>query len=357
MADFGLIKPAFWGGERRSWSDAEVRLGLYLLSCEHRNLEGLYRLPLGYVVTDLDWPLEKVSRMVAKLVERGFCDYDQDAEVVFVCKSLKHQAPKGTPRLKGAAKAIARVPSTRLMGPFFEACRRYAPALWDELGQPTPDGPDTPSGPHQDGGGSQATTPSNGYSAAAHPETDTEPEREPEPEPEAAAAREHTREALRVETALGLLATRHKVKPPSAADLDVVLADYPHYDIERALDEVKRWAARACPSSLLGAFRSELIKAGELPVAKRTVAVSVAPAAAADVEHWTAARARLQERVSETAWDIYLVLLDLAGVDGDTIVLCGPGEIVGHLRGRYLPVIAETIGRPVQIIEAEVAAA
>lgn len=180
MADFGLIKPVFWDGDRRGWSDAEYALSFYLMTCRHRNLEGFYQLPKGYAVTDLGWDLEKVTATLSALIGHGFCDYDETVEVVFVRKSLKHQQPKGPARIKGAVKSIRLVPSTHLLGPFYEACRTYAPDLWEALERPSGDGLNTPTGPSGDGRRESPETPNRGSVEVAHPETETETDAETE---------------------------------------------------------------------------------------------------------------------------------------------------------------------------------
>jgi hypothetical protein len=227
MADFGLIKPAFWSVEQRGWSDAERALGAYLLSCRHRNLEGFYELPLGYVVTDLNWSPNKTQETLASLIRRRFCDYDEAAEVVFVCKSLKHLAPKGIPRIKGAVRSLGKVPPTHLIGPFYEACRRYAPDLWKELGEPTADGIDTPSVHPQVGSDEPSHTPTSGYSEAAPPETYTEADVERE-------AEEETEEEERAQVAAGIAAGVYHPRFQDVLNiLEAVRERVPTFEVEK----------------------------------------------------------------------------------------------------------------------------
>ena len=50
------VTPAFWGDEKvAGWNDDTRLLALYLLTCEHRTLEGLFRLPKGYIMADDLW--------------------------------------------------------------------------------------------------------------------------------------------------------------------------------------------------------------------------------------------------------------------------------------------------------------
>lgn len=56
MARYYPVSPLYWSDSKvQSWSNETKMLGLYLLTCEHRNLEGLYRLPFAYVEADLGW--------------------------------------------------------------------------------------------------------------------------------------------------------------------------------------------------------------------------------------------------------------------------------------------------------------
>lgn len=151
MAKYYPVFPKFWRGDRRKWSDPTRLLALYLLTCEHRNLEGLYYLPRPYVAADLAWPLEKVEAVLAELEDAAFCAYDETAEVVLVPKALAHQTPKTPKQIAGALNALEAVPATRLLGAFVEACRTHAPDLADAIGNPLHAVETTPSESHPDG--------------------------------------------------------------------------------------------------------------------------------------------------------------------------------------------------------------
>lgn len=134
MAKYYPVWPKYWRGARKRWDDQAKLLGLYLLTCEHRNLEGLYFLPKSYVVGDLGWPMRTVDRALSVLIADGFCAYDEDAEVILVPKALAHQAPKTEKQITGATRALALVPDTSLWHAFLEACRSHAPSLADAIG-------------------------------------------------------------------------------------------------------------------------------------------------------------------------------------------------------------------------------
>lgn len=69
--------------------DAQAQaLAAYLYSNHHSNMIGLYYLPLGYASHDLGWD---VTRAMSVLVEQGFCEYDYNNSVVFVCDMARQQ--------------------------------------------------------------------------------------------------------------------------------------------------------------------------------------------------------------------------------------------------------------------------
>lgn len=134
MARYYPISPLFWSDATvRSWiaegSDRTVVLALYLLTCEHRNLEGLYRLPKAYVSADLGWEAEAVGEHMARLLSDEFIEYDEMPQVVFVRNALKYQQPKSKPQIKGAITSLEHVPATPLLDSLLRVADTHAPIL------------------------------------------------------------------------------------------------------------------------------------------------------------------------------------------------------------------------------------
>ena len=63
MRDYGKVHTSFWisDGMRRV-SDGARLLALYLLTGQHTNMNGCFRLPDGYVSEDLNWTSERVAK-------------------------------------------------------------------------------------------------------------------------------------------------------------------------------------------------------------------------------------------------------------------------------------------------------
>jgi hypothetical protein len=137
MARYYPVSPLFWTDEKVThWDDQETLLALYLLTCEHRNLEGLFRLPLAYIQADLEWEAPDTENRLQRLIQDGFVAYDNEARVIFLTKALKYHEPKADKQVQGAVNALQMVPPTVLWDGFVEAARQYAPALYKAIGNP-----------------------------------------------------------------------------------------------------------------------------------------------------------------------------------------------------------------------------
>jgi hypothetical protein len=171
VANHYRVSPKYWiKARRRGWNDAQTTLGLYLLTCEHRNLEGLYRLPKPYIAADLDWPARKVEETLAALCEAGFAAYDEDAQMVLIPKALKHQAPSTDNQIKGAIAQLERIPRTSLWDAFRMACASHCPKLADAIAVRWPSHEDGASHAHA---GSRAPTSSSSSSSSSPPKPPT----------------------------------------------------------------------------------------------------------------------------------------------------------------------------------------
>lgn len=146
MANHYRVSPKFWLKARhREWTDAQTTLALYLLTCEHRNLEGLYRLPKPYIAADLGWPVKKVEDASSVIFASGFALYDPDAEMVLIPNALKHQSPSTENQIKGAIAQLERIPRTSLWDGFRIACESHCERLADAIETRWPRDPDDPS--------------------------------------------------------------------------------------------------------------------------------------------------------------------------------------------------------------------
>jgi hypothetical protein len=139
MADgprYYRVSPKFWSSaERLGWDEETRLLALYLLTCDHRSTEGLFRLPKQYILADLEWSAQRLSKPFARLCSDDFIDYDDDAKVMLIVKALAYQSPSNPNGVTAALRALEMVPVTRLDSRFYELSQRYSERLTKALPQ------------------------------------------------------------------------------------------------------------------------------------------------------------------------------------------------------------------------------
>jgi hypothetical protein len=113
-------------------------LALYLLTCPHRTIEGLFVLPKPYICADLKWLPESLGEPFASLCLDGFTDYDEKDQVCLIGKALHYQPPRNPNMVKAAVRRIQMVPKTRLDLAFIEAAIAYCPSLAESLAESLP---------------------------------------------------------------------------------------------------------------------------------------------------------------------------------------------------------------------------
>ena len=135
MAKFASVSPDFWTDVTvAAWSDPQKLLALYLLTCPHRNLQGLYRLSIRYAADDLGWSEARTKRVLEELIADGFAEYDWEAKVVLLPKALRYYQPTTDRQLQGAIQTLAKVPATPLKDRFADLARQHgADKLVDAL--------------------------------------------------------------------------------------------------------------------------------------------------------------------------------------------------------------------------------
>lgn len=111
MRDYGRVHTTFWSSATTSrMSDSGKLLALYLMTCTHNTIAGVFRLPDGYVADDLGWPLERVQQGFAELLANGFVNRCETTKWVWVVKHLKWNPLENPNQRKAAMKVAAQVP-------------------------------------------------------------------------------------------------------------------------------------------------------------------------------------------------------------------------------------------------------
>lgn len=111
MRDYGRVHSTFWSSATTaSLSDDGKLLALYLLTCSHSTIAGVFRLPDGYASEDLGWSLERVSEGFSELFHKGFANRCGTTKWVVVEKHLDWNPPENPNQRKAAAKVIGSIP-------------------------------------------------------------------------------------------------------------------------------------------------------------------------------------------------------------------------------------------------------
>lgn len=138
MAKYWRVSPRFWYQSHLS-DDAKL-LALYMLTCEHRELEGLFRLPKEYICADLGWSAKRLAKPFRELLVDEFIDYDDAVGVVLIHKALKYQRPENPNQEKHALDALEALPRTALFAGLLSSAerfaKRFAERLHERFGEP-----------------------------------------------------------------------------------------------------------------------------------------------------------------------------------------------------------------------------
>lgn len=111
MREYGKVYSTFWSSSTtQSLSDDGRLLALYLMTCSHSTIAGVFRLPDGYVAEDLGWSGERVHQGFAELFAKGFANRCATTKWVWVVKHLEWNKPENPNQRKSAAKIAQSVP-------------------------------------------------------------------------------------------------------------------------------------------------------------------------------------------------------------------------------------------------------
>ena len=110
MRDYAKIGPQFWIGRtgkelRKRGPECQV-VAMYLISCPHSNMLGLYYLPKMFIAHETGLPMEGACKGLQSAIEAGFCEYDDESEMVWVPEMARYQIADS---LKPADKRCAGV--------------------------------------------------------------------------------------------------------------------------------------------------------------------------------------------------------------------------------------------------------
>jgi hypothetical protein len=90
MRSYGKVYSQFWTSEDIQCLSEDGRtLALYLMTCEHGNMLGCFRLTNAYAADDLKWSIERVSKGFDDLIAKGYAYRCERTFWVLIYRHLK----------------------------------------------------------------------------------------------------------------------------------------------------------------------------------------------------------------------------------------------------------------------------
>lgn len=111
VRDYGKVYSTVWSSPTIAGLSTNAKLlAVYLMTCQHGTIAGVFRLPDGYVAEDLEWPIETVSEGFRELFAKGFARRCETTKWVWITKHLEWNPPENPNQRKAVAKMAAAVP-------------------------------------------------------------------------------------------------------------------------------------------------------------------------------------------------------------------------------------------------------
>jgi hypothetical protein len=114
--EFSKVSPAVWRSGRfigLKCTTAQV-LYLYLVTCQHQNSAGCFRLPDGYACADLGWELLPYTEARDKLAAAALITFDAVTAEMYVDRWFKHNPPTNEKHAEGTRRLIERIESDEI---------------------------------------------------------------------------------------------------------------------------------------------------------------------------------------------------------------------------------------------------
>ncbi|WP_326999514.1 hypothetical protein [Comamonas testosteroni] len=112
MRDYGKVHTAFWSSSSIGELSEDARmLALYLLTCPHGTIAGVFRIPDGYACEDLKWSSERVAEGFAELFRKGFANRCETTKWVWVVKHFDWNPLENPNQRKSAVKVALQIPA------------------------------------------------------------------------------------------------------------------------------------------------------------------------------------------------------------------------------------------------------
>ena len=124
MSRYTTVESFIWHDEKfRSLPEDARTVFLYLLTCPHGNMCGIFYLPDLYAASDLQWDVERYRKAIDILCDTLLIAKYKD--IIWIKNYLKHNPIKGPKQITGAVNRLMTLPDTKLIGPFMKNLEKH----------------------------------------------------------------------------------------------------------------------------------------------------------------------------------------------------------------------------------------
>ena len=129
------IDALLWKDPKFKKLDTQTKmLFIYLLTCPHRNITGLFYCPIQYMMADLnETVIETVAERLSELSKKGLITLDEDTETIFLNNYLDYNPIENPNQATAAMKALKVLPKTPLIINLFNKLNLFSKAYLDQL--------------------------------------------------------------------------------------------------------------------------------------------------------------------------------------------------------------------------------
>mgnify|MGYP000990330201 CR=1 FL=1 len=126
MAVFRQVHTTFWQDpEMIEYEPEEKYFYLYLMTNPHTTQCGIYEISLKLMSIELGYPMDTVSILLKKFIDRGKILYSKDTNEVFLLNWLKYNSIKSPKVMSCVEKELKNVKNKAFLKVFHDLCIRY----------------------------------------------------------------------------------------------------------------------------------------------------------------------------------------------------------------------------------------
>lgn len=138
MRTFSVVYPQFWDGKtgkefRKLGAETQV-VALYLITCRHAHMSGVYYIPKQTIAYETGQTKKSVDSVLKKLTAAGFAFYDETSEYIWVKEMLSWQVKELNPkdhRVTGIVRYCNSLPFVSFIEQFYDRYYSFLPGLKD----------------------------------------------------------------------------------------------------------------------------------------------------------------------------------------------------------------------------------